>query len=163
MGLCGSVYVFIHILNSCTEKHTCHAQNLKHQKIQMIQWKFRFSTPLVTPLMPQREQVSQYFLCVFPERLFPAPLPVCSFSLQSQALYFSPLYMSWESGTEMCALPCVKWQLVGSCCGAQGAQLRALWWSRGVGLGAAGLNQGGDICIHIADSRCWTAETDTIL
>ena len=42
---------------------------------------------------------------------------------------------------------------MGSCCIAQGAQLSALWWPRGVVWGAGGIEaqEGGDICILIAD------------
>ena len=48
-------------------------------------------------------------------------------------------------------LPCVNRELVGSCCIAQGAQLGALWWPRGVRWRAAGEAQNrGDIYIYIA-------------
>ena len=36
----------------------------------------------------------------------------------------------------------------------QGVQLRALWWPRGVGSEGWEAQQGGDICILIADSCC---------
>ena len=50
---------------------------------------------------------------------------------------------------------------------AQGDQLGALQPSRGVGLGgwegnARGMGY-GDIRMHTADSRCYTAETNTTL
>ena len=55
--------------------------------------------------------------------------------------------------------------LVGNHCTAQGAQLSALGWPRGVGWGGSGKEsqQGRDMCIHRADSRCCTAETNTTL
>ena len=56
---------------------------------------------------------------------------------------------------------------MGSCCIAQGDQLDASWWTRGVGYGGregdAGGKGYGDICICIADSLCCTAETITTL
>ena len=56
---------------------------------------------------------------------------------------------------------------MGSSCIAQGDQLGALGQLRGVGLGGwEGDARGrgyGDICICIADSLCYTAETNTPL
>ena len=47
---------------------------------------------------------------------------------------------------------------------AQGAQLGALWWPRGVGWGAGReVQEGKDICTHIADSLHCTAETNATL
>ena len=50
---------------------------------------------------------------------------------------------------------------------AQGDQLGAFWLPRGVGLGGwEGDTRGkryGDMCIHIADSLCYKAETNTPL
>ena len=61
-------------------------------------------------------------------------------------------------------LLCVK-QLVGSCCIAQGTQLGALWWPREMGWedGRREAQQGGDICILMADSHYCIAETNTTL
>ena len=42
---------------------------------------------------------------------------------------------------------------------AQGAQLSALWWDEG--SGGREVQEGGDICILIADSLHCTAETNT--
>ena len=68
--------------------------------------------------------------------------------------------MNWESSIDLYTLPCIK-QLVGSCYTAQGAQLSTLWWPGGVGCGdAREAQEGGDICILIADSRCSIAETN---
>ena len=55
-------------------------------------------------------------------------------------------------------------QLVGSCCIAQGAQLGARddleGRDGGTGREAHG---GGEVCIHMADSSCCSAETNTTL
>ena len=53
-----------------------------------------------------------------------------------------------------------------SCCIAQGVQLGTLMTYRsGIGQGIAGRLKmgGGGVCIHIADSHCCTAETNTAL
>ena len=50
---------------------------------------------------------------------------------------------------------------MGSCYIAQGAQLGALWWPGGWAGREA--QEGGDECIHMADSHCCTAETNTTL
>ena len=53
---------------------------------------------------------------------------------------------------------------MGSCCIAQGDQLGALWGPRGMDReGGREAQEGGDICIHIADSLCCTVETNTTL
>ena len=53
-------------------------------------------------------------------------------------------------------------QLVGSCFIAHGAQLRALWWPRGVRWGEGkGSSGGGHICTRITDLPWCTAETNT--
>ena len=44
-------------------------------------------------------------------------------------------------------LPCVK-EPVGSCCIAQGAQLGALWWPRGVGCGWGWVWGGGGVSLR---------------
>ena len=54
-----------------------------------------------------------------------------------------------------------KIELVGSCCIA-GAQLSAPWWPRGLG-GRGQEIQKGEERIHIADSLCYIAETNTAL
>ena len=55
---------------------------------------------------------------------------------------------------------------MGTCYKAQKTQLGALWWPRGAirveGVGGKS-NREGDVCVHIADSLCGTAETNTIL
>ena len=58
-------------------------------------------------------------------------------------------------------------ELVGSACKAQWAQVGALCWDTKVRVGGRGgsgreVQEGGDICIHIADSRC-CRETNTTL
>ena len=54
---------------------------------------------------------------------------------------------------------------MGSCCIAQGAQLGAQWWFRGVGQwgGWEAGSKGDDICIVIPDSHGCTTETNTTL
>ena len=49
---------------------------------------------------------------------------------------------------------------MGICCITQEAQLGALWQPRGVGWEA---QEEGDICIHMADSCWYMAETNGIL
>ena len=49
------------------------------------------------------------------------------------------------------------------CCITQGAQPTALWQPRGVGCGGREVQEGGDICILMADSYWCMAETSTIL
>ena len=51
---------------------------------------------------------------------------------------------------------------MGTCCIAQGAQLGALWGPRW-GVGGREVQEGGDMCIPIADSLRCAAETDTTL
>ena len=60
---------------------------------------------------------------------------------------------------------CIK-QRVGTCGISQGVQLGALWWPRWVRWGWGGgreAQEGGVLCIHIADSLCYTEETNTTL
>ena len=45
----------------------------------------------------------------------------------------------------------------------KGAQLGALWWPIGGEWGGREAKEGGDICMHIDDSHCCTAETNTTL
>ena len=58
----------------------------------------------------------------------------------------------------MYTLPCVKRQLVGTSCHSQEAQFGALRW----GPGGQGVQEGGDICMPLADSLHCTAGTNTI-
>ena len=54
---------------------------------------------------------------------------------------------------------------MGSCCVAQGAQPGGVWQPGGMGWGGRWerVQEGGDMCIHMAVS-CWCmAETDTTL
>ena len=55
--------------------------------------------------------------------------------------------------------------LAGSWCIAQGAQLHALGWPKaGDGVGCEReVQEGGDICMHMADSLHCTAETNAKL
>ena len=71
---------------------------------------------------------------------------------------------NWDSSTDVWTVLCVKSVAMGSSCRVQGVQLSALWCPRGVGRGGRGRREtleGGDICTHIADSLCCTAETNT--
>ena len=54
-------------------------------------------------------------------------------------------------------------QLVGSCCLTEGAQPGALWQARGVGWGGREVQEGGNVCMPVADSRWCMAETNTAL
>ena len=50
---------------------------------------------------------------------------------------------------------------MGSSCIVQGARLRILWWPTCVGWGSwEESSEGRDVCIHIANSCCCTAETN---
>ena len=51
---------------------------------------------------------------------------------------------------------------MGTCCIAQRAQLGARWSPRGVGSGRE-VQEGGDICVHMAESLPCTGETNTTL
>ena len=52
---------------------------------------------------------------------------------------------------------------MGICCMAQGAQTEALWQPRGVEWSGKEIQEGGDLCIPMADA-CWCmADTSTIL
>ena len=50
---------------------------------------------------------------------------------------------------------------MGICCMSQGTQTGALYQPRGIGWGRRW--EGGDICIHMADSCCCMAETITTM
>lgn len=137
MGLCMSLYIYWTVAQ---KNNACHAQNFKLQKIQkMIQWKFRFSAPLV----PQREQELQSLLCLSRDAI---PRHHCQALLfPSKASGFISVSCVW---TERVALTCTHhhvWnrELAGSCSVAQGARLGAGWWPRAVGRGAARLTRGG--------------------
>ena len=54
---------------------------------------------------------------------------------------------------------------MGICCMAQGTSSGALWQSRGAGRGGRkeGAEEGGDICMPIADWCLSMTETNTIL
>ena len=51
---------------------------------------------------------------------------------------------------------------MGVCCMKQGAEIGALQQPRGVG-GGSEVQEGEDICIPVADSCYWMAETNTVL
>ena len=53
---------------------------------------------------------------------------------------------------------------MGSCCTARGAQRSALPWPRGARPGAGKeAQEGGGMCIHIADPHCCIAENNSIV
>ena len=73
--------------------------------------------------------------------------------------------MNWESSTETYASPFVRSIANGSVCITQGAPCGPLWQPGGwdwVGSERE-VQEGGDICILMTDSRCHTAEANTIL
>ena len=53
--------------------------------------------------------------------------------------------------------------LVGSCCLTEGAQPGALWQARGVGWGGREVQEGGNICMPVADPHWCMAETNAAL
>ena len=59
---------------------------------------------------------------------------------------------------ENLTIPCVKWRPVEICCMTQGTQTEALYQPRGVGDGREA-QEGGDICMPMADPCCYMAET----
>ena len=67
---------------------------------------------------------------------------------------------NWEIRIDIHTLPCAK-HLAGMCCIAQGAQFGTLRRPRWVG--GREVQEGGDICIHTADSLCRTVEINTTL
>ena len=69
--------------------------------------------------------------------------------------------MNWENSTDIYTPSYIQYIASGKLCVAQGSQLSALWWPSRVGGREA--QEGGDICIHIADSLCYTAEAKTTL
>ena len=83
------------------------------------------------------------------------------------------LWTQWgkerAGGTERGALAYLHYhawnsQPVGHCWVAHGAQLGALWGPRGLGCrGGREAQEWGDTCMHIADSCCCTAATNTTL
>ena len=70
-----------------------------------------------------------------------------------------------EHSMAICTLPYVEERALGICCVTQGTQPRAMWQPRGVGWGGGGREalEGGDICVPMADSCWYMAETTTIL
>ena len=75
--------------------------------------------------------------------------------------------MNWEIGIDVCELPCIKQIASGDllCSAGSSAWCSVVTWIGGMGVGWSGkeVQEGGDICIHIADSLCCTAETNTTL
>ena len=67
---------------------------------------------------------------------------------------------NWEIWIDTYALLWLKQIASRRYCIAQGTQLGVLWWPRWVCVGYC---EGGDMCILIADSCCYTAETNIIL
>ena len=51
---------------------------------------------------------------------------------------------------------------MGSCCIAQGAEFSALWWPGGM-AGGKETQEGGDICIHKADSLHCESESVSVV
>ena len=75
--------------------------------------------------------------------------------------------VNWETGIDIYTPPCVKLILCGKLLYiAQGAQLGALWcgdlngWAAGCGRE---VQEGRDVCLHMDDSLCCMAETNTTL
>ena len=72
---------------------------------------------------------------------------------------------NWENSMETYTLPYVKQRAGRNFLCDTGAQLSALWKPRGVGWEEDGkeVQKGKDICILVADSSWYMAETNTIL
>ena len=67
-----------------------------------------------------------------------------------------------EIGMNTYKLSCVKWIASGTCSKAQESQLAGSVVSRRVGWRREAQEE-GDICIHRADSHCYTAQASIIL
>ena len=65
-----------------------------------------------------------------------------------------------ESSTEIYTSPRVK-QLEGSCCVTRSSAWGSVMTQKGDGMEWQGGSRRRLICIHMADSHCWTAETNT--
>ena len=72
--------------------------------------------------------------------------------------------MNWEIGIDVCALPRVKHMASGNLLYSTGspAQCSVVTQMDGMG-GEREVQEGGDICMHIADSLRCTVETNTTL
>ena len=73
--------------------------------------------------------------------------------------------MNWEIEIDVCALPCLKHITSGNLLYSAGssAQCSVVAWMGGMGVGRKEGQEEGDICIHIADLLCYTAEMNTTL
>ena len=73
--------------------------------------------------------------------------------------------MTWEIETDICARPCLKHVTNGNLLYSAGssAQRSVVAWMGGMGVGGKEGQEEGDICIHIADLFCYTAETNPTL
>ena len=71
---------------------------------------------------------------------------------------------SWEGSIDICTLLCVKWIACGELLYSPGssAQGSVMTYRSGVGFGQED-QEGKNICIHIADPLCCTAESNTTL
>ena len=74
--------------------------------------------------------------------------------------------MNWEIEIDIYTLPCVKQRAIGNLLyttgSSAGCSVGTYMCGMGGGCGRE-VQEGGDICIHIADSLCYTAETNTTL
>ena len=75
--------------------------------------------------------------------------------------------MNWVIGIDICALPCVKQIASGNllCSAGSSARCSIMTYLGGWDGGGCGreVQEGGEICIHTADSLHCTAETNTTL
>ena len=72
--------------------------------------------------------------------------------------------VNWEIRIDIYTLPCVKYRASGNLLYSSGSSAWCSVMTYMVGLRVGGwrkVQEGGDICIHIADSLHFTAETNT--
>ena len=160
VGLCGSVYVFIHILNSCTEKQYLSCTKLKTSE-DTINDAVKILL-LCFPGAPERTSITVSFVS-FQRCYSPAPLPGSSFSFQSQWLYFGQLCVNWESSADIRTPPCVKWRASGKLLCSPGSWAGCWVVTEGSGTRGSEAYQGRDTCIRRTDPHCSRAEADTAL
>ena len=81
--------------------------------------------------------------------------------LPAGAVFFTGVGLAWSEGQECIGKSSSRKLLYGT---GDSAQCSGMTSRDGMGRGVGGdVQEGGDICIHLADSGCCTAETNTTL